>query len=40
MEKVWSFDKFGDLIFDVGSEKEYAIKPMSCPVMYKYLIRV
>jgi len=25
-------DKFGDLIFDVGSEKkEYAIKPMSCP---------
>ena len=22
MEKVWSFDKFGDLIFDVGSEKK------------------
>jgi len=31
-KKSGHLDKFGDLIFDVGSEKkEYAIKPMSCP---------
>ena len=31
-QKSGHLDKFGDLIFDVGSEKkEYAIKPMSCP---------
>ena len=31
-KKSGHLDKFGDLIFDVGSEKkEFAIKPMSCP---------
>ena len=31
-KKSGHLDKFGDLIFDLGSEKrEYAIKPMSCP---------
>jgi threonyl-tRNA synthetase len=31
-KKSGDLDKFGDLIFDVGSEKkEFAIKPMSCP---------
>ena len=31
-KKSGHLDKFGELIFDVGSEKkEFAIKPMSCP---------
>ena len=31
-KKSGHLDKFSDLIFDVSSEnKEYAIKPMSCP---------